>query len=293
MLTRRDFLKGTTVSAAGIALGMPSSLTFASGKLNTSKVVLIRDKEAMDEEGNYNGPVIEKMLDKGVSALLGEQDVDACWKSLLKSDDTLGIKTNIWRFLPTPAELENAVKARALKVGIPEAKISVRDRGLLNDPIFVKASALINMRPLRTHHWSGIGGCIKNYITFHRAPWQWHDDSCADLGGLWKMPVCKGKTVLNILVVLKPQFHGIGPHHFDPKLVWPYKGLLISQDPVALDSLGVKLLEERRKVHFDRPPRGGTSSKHVKYAETRHGIGVADISRIELIKLGWQDEALI
>ena len=294
--TRRDFLKGTVAGAAGVALTSPSALYAGkpSAGQQRSRVVLIRDKDAMSEDGSsYNGPVIERMLDEAVCALLGINDAAACWKTLLKPEDTLGIKTNVWRHLPTPRELEQALKTRAMAAGIPESRISIRDRGLLNDPIFTKATALINTRPLRTHHWSGIGGCLKNYITFHPRPWDWHGDSCADLAGLWKLPVCKDRTRLNILVVMRPQFHNVGPHHFDPKLVWPYRGLLVSTDPVSLDSIGVHLLEKMREQHFERPPRGGTSTKHVPYAETRHGIGVADMSRIDLIKLGWDEEILI
>ena len=107
------------------------------------------------------------------------------------------------------------------------------------------------------------------------------------------MPVCAGKTRLNVLVVLRPMFYGIGPHHYDPQYIWQYKGLLVSTDPVSVDALGVKLLEEKRKVFFDRPPRGGTSTKHVRLAETRHGIGVADLEKIDLVKIGWMEDVLI
>ena len=85
----------------------------------------------------------------------------------------------------------------------------------------------------------------------------------------------------------------MGPHHFDPEHVWPYKGLLVGTDPVALDALGVKLLAEKRKQFFEHPPRGGTSTKHVRLADTRHGIGTADLEKIELIRIGPMEDALI
>jgi len=293
-LTRRDFLRDTSYGAAGITLGLssiPEIIRDQSG--NTSKVVLVRDSEAMDEEGNFNEPVIAGMLDEAVTTLFGIEDAHVCWQEILKPDDILGIKTNVINYFPTPSAVNQAIKNRALAVGIPEERISTRDRNLSWDSIFTSATALINARPLRSHHWSGIGGCIKNYITFHVRPSRWHDDSCADLGGLWKMPINAGKTRLNILVVLRPQFYGIGPHHYDTQYIWPYKGLLVSTDPVSVDAVGVKLFEEKRKVFFERPPRGGTSTKHVRLADTRHGIGVADLDRIELIKIGWMEDVLI
>ena len=66
--------------------------------------------------------------------------------------------------LPTPKELEAAIKRRVLDVGVPETNMDIDDRGVLRNPVFLKATALINVRPVRTHHWSGVGTCLKNYI---------------------------------------------------------------------------------------------------------------------------------
>ncbi len=293
-LTRRDFLKGTACGTAALAFGLPLTARAeeeAAEKL--ARVVLIRDRDVLDDAGAPNGPVLSRMLDQAVLRLFERDDIAACWRGIVGPADVLGIKSNVWRDLPTPPALEEALVQRALEAGVRKEKIAVADRGILDHPVFQEATALINIRPLRTHHWSGIGGCIKNYILFTRTPWEWHGDSCADLGGVWNLPVCKGKTRLNILVLLTPLFYGIGPHHFDPEHVWPYKGLAVSTDPVALDAIGVKLLAEKRRVFFDRPPRGGTSAKHVALADTRHGIGVADLERIELIRMGWTEDALI
>jgi hypothetical protein len=292
--TRRDFLRGTAGGVAGLAFGLPGpgrALEKVSEK--TTRVVLVRHAEVLDEKGKINEKILAQMLDDAVSALFSEEDPSLCWQKIIGKEDVLGIKSNIWQPLPTPRALEKALRERALGVGISERNISIEDQGILDDRVFKRATALINVRPLRTHHWSGIGGCLKNYIMFVREPWKWHDDSCADLGGLWHLPVCAGKTRLNILVVLTPLFHGIGPHHFDPRHVWSYNGLLVGRDPVALDAVGVKLLAEKRKRFFDRPPRGGTSAKHVQLAQSRHRVGIADLDRIELLKIGWQEGILI
>jgi hypothetical protein len=49
------------------------------------------------------------------------------------------------------------------------------------DRYFVFITALINVRPVRTHWWSGIGGCIKNYIMFTENPASYHPDACSSL----------------------------------------------------------------------------------------------------------------
>ena len=303
VFTRRDFIRNTACGTAALALGLSGGGGFGGGgggraqaatrQQATTKVVLVRHPDAMDAAGAHNAEVIEAMLDDAVVELFGAADPAEAWRGLVGPRDVLGIKSNIWRPLPTPGPVEQWTRRRAVAAGVPDENISIRDRGLLYDPVFLRATALVNARPLRAHHWSGIGGCIKNYITFVRQPWTYHGDSCADLGALWKLPVVEGKTRLNILVVLSPQFHGVGPHHFDPQYIWPYKGLLVGTDPVALDALGVELLAAKRSVFFDEEPRGGTSTRHVGLADTRHGIGISDRARIELVKLGWAEDILI
>jgi hypothetical protein len=60
------------------------------------------------------------------------------------------------------------------------------------------ATALINARPMRSHHWAGVGSLIKNYIMFIPEPISIHPDSCADLASIWDLPVVKGKTRLKV-----------------------------------------------------------------------------------------------
>jgi hypothetical protein len=124
-------------------------------------------------------------------------------------------------------------------------------------------------------------------------PSDYHGNSCADLGALWKLPAVKGKTRLNILVLLTPQFHSIGPHHFDPAYVWEYKGILAGTDPVAVDAVGLRLIEKKRELFFGEPKPFRPPAHHIAYADIRHKIGVSDLSKINLIKLGWQEDILI
>jgi hypothetical protein len=309
--TRRDFLKGAAgaaiIGATGAKVGYgqdekddekkagkaPEVKKKVAPTMGPSKVVLIRDEKVIDENRKVDTERIEKMLDEGVVELLGVKTPDEAWKELLSPKDTLGIKSNVWRFLATPSALEQAIKQRAMKVGIPEERIDIDDRRVLGSEVFQKATALINARPLRTHHWSGVGSLIKNYIMFHPRPPIWHDDSCADLAGLWDLPIVKGKTRLNILVMLTPLFHGKGPHHFQAKYTWPYKGLIISKDPVAADATGLRILEAQRKVHFGQDEPFSVPPKHIEVAEKKFKLGIADPKRIRLIKMGWKEDILI
>jgi len=292
-ITRRDFLRdGTSAALAGaFYLSLPGKLSARSGE--KTRVVLIREQKVLNDKNVPDDAVLTRMLDDAVTTLLGEKDPSDAWKRLIKPDDIVGIKTNIWSYLPVPPGLEQAIHNRVIDAGVAKKNISMRDRGLLADNIFKRATALINVRPMRTHYWSGVGTLIKNYITFVNDPPSYHPDTCADLATIWNLPLVKGKTRLNILVMLTPLFQGSGPHHYNPKYTWAYNGLLVGTDPVAVDATGLRILQAKRREFFGEDRPLDPPAKHILLADTRHGLGTADPEKIELVKLGWQEDILI
>jgi len=291
IITRRDFLRGAAGAALAAALNSPIPGE-AQGK-QKAKVVLIRSNEVLGRQEKVRGEILQSMLDEAVKTLLSENEPLAAWRKLLRSSDVVGIKSNEWYRMPTPKELEDAIKRRALDVGVPEKNIDIDDRGVLHKPIFLKATALINVRPLRTHHWSGVGTCLKNYIMFVSEPSDYHGEGCSDLGKIWTYPIVKGKTRLNILSALQPQFYGRGAHFFDKRYVWPYKGLIVGADPVAVDAVGAHLLRSKRVNYFGEDRALDVPPIHITAAEKKYHLGISDLSRIQLIKLGWQEDILI
>lgn len=297
-LTRRKLIKNGALASIGGYLYLNSSPARAMNAMSASqsdksRVVLIRDKDILNGYNKPDPDRLQSMLDRALLALTGKDDIMDAWKGILKPEDILGIKTNVWNYLPTPSELEQAIKKRAMDAGIREKNIGIKDRGITNDDIFQNATALINTRPLRTHAWSGVGSLIKNYIMFIPNPASLHGDSCADLATLWKLPVVEGKTRLNILVMLNPLFHGVGRHHFSKKYTWEYNGLLVGFDPVAVDATGISILQAKRKEYFGEDRPLNPPAKHIFLADTRHKLGTADPGKIELVKLGWQENCLI
>ncbi|MGV8137880.1 MAG: hypothetical protein AB2L20_21945 [Mangrovibacterium sp.] len=128
---------------------------------------------------------------------------------------------------------------------------------------------------------------------FAEKPSELHPDSCADLASVWNLPNVKGKTRLNILVMFTPQFSSVGPHSFSADYVWSYKGLLIGFDPVAVDSVGLRIIQAKRNDYFKEDRPLNPPAKHIEIADTRHHLGTADPAKIELIKLGWEKELLV
>jgi hypothetical protein len=287
--TRRDFLKGTTAALVGASLGFGQDAPAAK----KVRVILVRHRDVLDENSAINPDILQGMLDEAVMRLLDESDPVRAFGKLVKPGETVGIKTNVWSYLPTPSELEAAIKRRLMDVGITEDRIGLDDHTVRTNPLFVNATSLINARPLRTHYLSGMSGCIKNYIMFAESQEAMHPDSCADLGSLFKLPMVKGKTRLNILCALTPQFHGRGPHHFSRRYVWSYKGLIVGQDPVAVDTIGLRLIMAKRREVLGKDQELPPVPKHIQLADTRHGIGTSDINAIELVKLGWNEDILV
>lgn len=288
MITRRELLGGA--AALGALLAPRRLLAAAAAR---PRVVLVREREVLDASGRIRPLVLERMLDQAVARLLGARDATTAWKKLIRPTDTVGIKSNVWKHLPTPPELEAALRRRVIAAGVDAKRVAVDDRGVRDNPVFQRATALINVRPMRTHHWSGVGSLIKNYIMFIPDPPRYHPDSCADLAAIWKLPVVAGKTRLNVLVMLTPLFYGVGPHHYDNQFVWRYQGLLVGTDPVAVDRVGLEIILRKRRAHFGEERRMRPPAKHIELADTRHRLGVADLAKIELVKLGWSDGALI
>jgi Domain of unknown function (DUF362) len=293
VITRRDFLRTGSVVTVGSLIGLPLVSRAADNKSTKSRVILIRDDRAVDGSGELRGSIPTNMLDQAVASLTGAPDPVSAWRQLIRPDDIVGVKSNVWTPLPTPPALETHIRKRLREAGVSELRISVDDRGVRQNPIFKEATALINVRPMRTHHWSGLGTLLKNYIMFVPSPWMYHGNACERLGAVWSELQLKEKTRLNILVMLTPLFHGVGPHHFSRSYTWPYCGLIVSRDPVAADAVGARIIQAKRTEFFgsDRPI--SPPPRHIEAADTQFGLGNCHPDRIELVRLGWEKDSLI
>jgi hypothetical protein len=293
VITRRDFLRTGSYLTLGSLVGLPISGSFASENSRKSTVVLIRDENVISEQGRINRAILGKMLDEAVSTLMGTPNPSSAWGQLLKPEDIVGIKSNVWGYLPTPEPLEAALRVRLMDAGVNASNISIDDRGALRNKVFRRSTGLINVRPMRTHHWSGLGTLLKNYIMFVPEPSKYHGNACEKLGAIWKLPHVAGKTRLNILVMLTPLFHGIGPHHFSRRYVWPYRGLIVSRDPVAADATGARIIQAKRDAFFGTEKPISPVPRHIAAADEQFGLGNSRPERIELLRPGWQKDALI
>ncbi|MEI6614229.1 MAG: hypothetical protein WCL37_04980, partial [Chrysiogenales bacterium] len=161
LFSRRQFIKSASAAAFGTTLLFSGQEKITSPKIAKSRVVLVRDPNVLDESGNPRFALVQEMLDTGIKALTGAADPQSAWKMIIKPDDIVGIKNNRWPYLRTTVEVENSIKQRIIEAGVKEANISIDDLGVLQNPIFQQATALITARPMRSHHWAGVGSLIK------------------------------------------------------------------------------------------------------------------------------------
>jgi len=293
VITRRDFLRTSSYMAMGSLIALPLMGRAADAKTDKSRVVLIRDESVMDGSGALRPGNLADMMDQAMITLFNTSNAAMAWRQLFDPVDVVGIKSNVWARLPTPRELENILQERLVAAGVKEQNISVDDRGVRQNPIFRNSTALINVRPMRTHHWSGLGTLLKNYIMFVSQPWIYHGNACEKLGAIWQKSHVKNKTRLNILVMMTPLFHGVGPHHYSKSYIWPYCGLVVSTDPVAADTIGADIIQAKRNEYFATERPISPRPLHIEAANTRYGLGNSHPARIELIKLGWEAGVLI
>ncbi len=139
----------------------------------------------------------------------------------------------------------------------------------------------INMPILKDHSIAGLSGCLKNMYGAVNNPNKYHDNNCdpyaADISGL--EPI-KSKNRLFIIDAVRVQYNG-GPG-YDSRYLADYGGLIISDDPVAADTIGLEIIENFRKI--DKLPTLEKAGRPVKYlasAEQR-GLGMANRDKINL-----------
>lgn len=321
-VTRRDFIRGSAYGTLGLTLGLAGSRV-AWGQEPETRVVLIRREGVLEADDRW--AVVRGMLDEASAALGGEGEPGQLWSGLFRADDRVGLKANLMMNSARPELLAAIHDCLTEYVGIDDSAVIAWDRGSggvgrealaagqqawsggelfgHTEASIVRvaaewATALINVPSLKCHWLSGVGIGLKNWcgavtgINVQDGPgtvFQFHADSCADLGQLQAVPVLREKTKLIIVDALEPYYES-GPQ-VDPEYYYPYGALIVGQDPVAVDTVGTLVLQGIRDQVAGEPWPIMPPPKHVAVAESKYGLGVSDPARIELVTLG--DDPLV
>ena len=142
-------------------------------------------------------------------------------------------------------------------------------------------TALINVGVLKDHHSAGLAVGMKNWYGVIHNPNKCHDDGCHPyVAHLAAFPLIRDKVRFTVIDAMTAQCSG-GPG-FSPRWTWPYDALLVSADPVALDTVGMKIIDERRKeVSLPTLAEEKRAPKWLAEA-ARLGLGEADLAKIKI-----------
>ena len=114
-----------------------------------------------------------------------------------------------------------------------------------------EVNKLINLPVLKDHQSAGVTLALKNLSHgLVNNTWRSHSTPTLNACGAFipavvNLPVIRQKTVLHILDAIKALYHG-GPGTGDGRFVWEHKTLYFATDPVAVDRIGWKAIDEKR-----------------------------------------------
>ena len=173
-----------------------------------------------------------------------------------------------------------------------------------------EVTKIINVPTLKDHSASGVTGCLKNagYGTFnnvarsHQQPFSFTNPL---IGVLCSVEPLRSKVVLNIMDGTRMVWHG-GPLTQNQDFIYPAGLMLVSTDPVAMDTVELELIDKKRQEEkapsvWEHKASSITknsrefytdASKNLFYRQPGHieaagklGLGVSDWKAIDLRKV--------
>ncbi len=165
MITRRKFIKNTTIAAGGTAvLFSPFVYGKGSHSLEKSKVVSVSSDNILTGE-KYNPDVVHRVYEAGLKELTGEKTLKNAWSSLFSSEDVVGIKINCLGAPKISSSIAsiNEVIAGLKSAGVKENNIIVWDHA---DGAFRRTGLKINRssRGVRIHGTSRKSGTLVPWV---------------------------------------------------------------------------------------------------------------------------------
>lgn len=122
---------------------------FAVSSDGTARVVMIKDDNAVV---NFQAqfPVVQGMVDRGITNFTGKGSVSAAWRSLVSTQDVVGIKvfSAAGEITGTRPAVAAAVAHGLIEAGVPATHIIIWDKRAdsLRAAGFVKLARLLNVR---------------------------------------------------------------------------------------------------------------------------------------------------
>jgi uncharacterized protein (DUF362 family) len=317
-MRRREFI-GRTV-AAGVAVAALGRGRLPAEEPQPKSVVVKAVRGDATTEKKIDAAVVREMVHAAVCRLAGKQKPEDAWPLYVRKDDVVGIKisSKFGVGSATHPEVAAAIVEGCRMAGVPDDNIIVWDfedkhlsisgytinrgpgvkyrgvnadgwedqptaihtcRGRLAKILTREITALINAPVLKSHPIVGYTNCLKNhYGSFHNPP-EAHGGGCDPfMACLNNLPVIRTKSRLMLSDALLPVADR-GPQPA-PQFVWECRTILASVDPVAIDAVALKILDEQR-VRIQKPPASAKAKCLLTAAQM--GLGAADMEKIDLV----------
>jgi hypothetical protein len=160
----------------------------------------------------------------------------------------------------------------------PAGKKSSRVSRILSDI----CTCMINVPVIKPHTLSGITAALKNHYGSIDNPSSFHLGACTDPGipEINAIPVILSKQKLVICNALQVIYKG--GISWKPANAWPYGGIIFGTDPVSVDRICLKIINEKRQ----QSNKGliENRARHIQMSE-QLGIGVAELGSIDLVEI--------
>ncbi|MFH2054941.1 MAG: DUF362 domain-containing protein [bacterium] len=139
----------------------------------------------------------------------------------------------------------------------------------------------INLPALKDHSIAGLSGALKNLYGVIHNPNKYHANNCSPFAGqIPALEPIKRTNSLTILDATRVQYDK-GPG-LSPNQLAYYGGLVLSTDPVAVDTIGLEILEYYREINGQPPlAKVGREVKYLKEA-ANNALGSDTLSEIDL-----------
>ena len=288
--SRTGIVKGMTPNISLIKQMMDSGITLLTGTGNP--------KDAWKSLFHEDERVGIKINGLGADILVGNYQI--CW-AIVDALKSIGVKENniiIWDqyqnfFLSSGFKINRSFKGvrtyttdggggkEALDSGSSHREYdsgygAVKVSKILTEEV----DSLINIGLLKDHGLAGVSIALKNIshgVISH--PDNFHDNSCDPfIAAINSIPVIKDKIKLHICNGIVGLYEG-GPMP-QKRHTWNDNRIILSRDPVALDTIGMNIIEGKRKEKnlrslFNRP----NLPVHIETA-AKYGLGVTDLNLI-------------
>lgn len=160
-------------------------------------------------------------------------------------------------------------------------------------------TAFVNVPVLKHHTMAGVTLSLKNWFGAINNPNKYH---FATENEKKMVAACNYIPDLNSMLLSNPGLgkrqplivcdaimaqYDMGPG-YNPGKTWNYSGLIVSNDPVALDRIGTQIIEKKRQaVGLKSLSNSPVEPEYISIAADRfHKLGTDDLSQIELISAG-------